>query len=97
MFNNIGERIKKIAKIVTIINFVLSSALGVGWIVAVLVSTSLPFLAVFAPLVVAIGCLLSWIGGMFIYGFGELIERTKETERLTEETNKLVKSILNNF
>ena len=71
MFNNIGGKIKGLAKFVCWMG-ILSS-----------IFVSFPMMAskdspsgLFIGLIVLIGgCLLSWIGSFFTYGFGELISR----------------------
>ena len=76
MFENIGEKIKVLAIISTILGCVLSL---VGAIICWARAAFVDFvgLAVFVGFVVLIvGCLFSWIGSFVLYGFGELITQT---------------------
>ncbi|MBO7149971.1 MAG: hypothetical protein J6V71_03650 [Clostridia bacterium] len=81
MFDNIGEKIKGLARISTIIGFVLSFVGAVYcWV----------FNLVFLGFVVLIvGCLLSWIGSFFMYGFGELITQTTNVAKGTKRLQML--------
>ena len=69
MFENIGEKIKALAVISTIIGM-LGSILG-GFAVWV------EFKFIFGLLIAVFGCLFSWIGSFTLYGFGELIDNTQ--------------------
>ena len=73
MFENIGEKIKNLAIISTIIGFVLSLVGAIiCWVSGI----------VFDGFVVLIvGCLFSWIGSFVLYGFGELIIQTTNISR----------------
>lgn len=72
MFENIGEKIKTLAKVVSIMGIaasviygiILMSAGGIGFI--------------YGLLVIAVGIIISWISSFFTYGFGELLINTKE-------------------
>jgi hypothetical protein len=76
MFDNIGGKIKGFAKF----NIVLG---GIVAIVGTISAVTIPYGAGGWLFVVGIACLISSIfGSWFIYGFGELIESTQETNRL---------------
>ncbi len=83
MFNNIGRKIKVLAKILCWVGIVLSVITGV----AILASGSYTHLTINGEyttvsnvpagiLTIVIGCLISWIGSFFTYGFGQLIENS---------------------
>ena len=69
MFNNIGGKIKTLAKVLTVIGMILSIIWGI-------VETEFSVETGFA--IIALGCLFSWVGSFLLYGFGELIDNTKE-------------------
>lgn len=69
MFDNIGGKIKKLARIVCIIGIIASFIAGI-----LLMNIRYTFEVGLAILLV--GPLLSWIGSYFTYGFGQLIENT---------------------
>ena len=83
MFDNIGGKIKKLATIVAIGGIVCSIIFGIAGIT----NSNSPeewFLMLF---IIIIGCLLSWIGSFFTYGFGELIENSSIIAKATIKEN----------
>lgn len=74
MFTNIGSKIKALARAICVLGIGLSVLAGLILIVngaaynTALVGTG--FLVLFA------GSLSAWLGSLFAYGFGELIENT---------------------
>ncbi len=85
MFDNIGGKIKTVAKAVCWIGIALSILLGLILLIAL--STDSPALgfAVAIPVMV-LGAFLSWIGSFTLYGYGELIELTAKIERNTKHS-----------
>ena len=88
MFDNIGGKIKALAKVVCFLGIAGSVIAG---LVAMAqagevskysddVATATAFSGF---LIMVIGSLLSWIGSFFTYGFGELIEKATEIEKNT--------------
>ena len=78
MFENIGGKIKGLAKFICwagITITVLRNLIGLN---------SRGFAAIFWMVV---GCLLSWIGSFFVYGFGELIEKVTSIDKTLKTTN----------
>ena len=83
MFNNIGGKIKLLAKILCWVGIVLSVITGV----AILASGNTAYVTINGEYttvsnvptgisIIVVGCLLSWIGSFFTYGFGQLIENS---------------------
>lgn len=75
MFDNIGGKIKKLAKVLCWFGIVASVIWAlVTWILAIFD----PYMESVGKgfLVLILGCLSSWIGSFFIYGYGQLIEDT---------------------
>ena len=70
MFDNIGEKIKGLAKVMFIIMSIISIVVGLVVLAEELIGLSL-FLIFICPI-------LSWIGSWILYGFGELITNTSE-------------------
>ena len=79
-FENIGGKIKTLAVVTTIIGISLSVILGF-----VLMDTSVGT----GMLVLVGGSLFSWISAFFMYGFGELIEKTTEIAKNTKKDIKV--------
>ena len=78
MFDNIGGKIKTLAVSTCILGIIAS------------VITGLSQLDHGGILILLFGCMGSWIGAFFIYGFGELIEQaTIAAENTTEIRNAL--------
>ncbi len=66
MFDNIGKKIKAVAQVITWLGILISVILGIASGAG---SNGLMFL-----IITPIGCLLSWLGSLVLYGFGELID-----------------------
>ena len=79
MYNNIGSKIKTLA----IILFVISVILGVVLAVHFLSLDDDAILCFYAFLSVVGGVIIGWVSSMFLYGFGELIDKTTEIARNT--------------
>lgn len=72
MFNNIGSKIKTLAKVLTWIGIIGSIAAG-----AAMVDVVDEDIVVIVMLGTIIGgSLVSWVGSFLLYGFGQLIENT---------------------
>lgn len=76
MFTNIGGKIKTLATVICWLGIIAS-------IIAGLISFSSVVhtgdeVIIIGLLIMAAGSLLSWLGSMTLYGFGQLIERTEE-------------------
>ncbi len=91
MFNNIGGKIKILAKIICWFGIALSLIFGILMIAAGNNTTmtyngqNVQTSGLVAGIVtIVIGCLGSWIGSFFAYGFGELIENTEAIRKNTE-------------
>ena len=85
MFGNIGGKIKTLAKVVCIAGMVLSLINAIRiWNMG---NTLHQDTTLTGLLWLILGCLGSWIGSFFTYGFGELIERTCSIDdKLNEAT-----------
>ena len=78
MFDNIGRKIKTIAKIGCWIGVAASVILGPALMGS---NEGMAFV------IMVIGSLSSWIGSWSLYGFGELIEKTTEIAENTRCSN----------
>ena len=95
MYNNIGKKIKILAKIICIV-------IAVFWVIVGFVLIfgrySSPFVRLIGFLTAIVGPFFAWVSSFLLYGYGELIEQNaeikKEIKRLTknnrekEETEK---------
>lgn len=71
MYNNIGEKIKGVAKFLSVIGIVGSIIIGTTMIITMHESISWIGL-----IILIFGSLVSWILSFPLYGFGQLIENT---------------------
>lgn len=83
MFENIGGKIKTLAVIVCVLGIVASFAGAVNLWMA-----NSRYNPTIVPGVVTLvaGCLISWVGSFFTYGFGQLIENS---DRMVERLERL--------
>lgn len=87
MFDNIGIKIKKLAVSIYWLGFSLSIFLSVLYIIFHMRDfNSVIELIIVLPIII-IGCLISWIDSLLIYGFGELIVKTAEIAENTKDAN----------
>ena len=77
MYDNIGNKIKILAKVTFVLCAISSLLAGI-----VLMATS-EYMVVAGLIIMVVGSLFSWIASWFMYGFGELIEKTSAIERNT--------------
>lgn len=78
MFDDIGGKIKGLAKVITIIGIIASCICG---LVTLVESENL----LVGVLVAGLGSLGSWVGSFLLYGFGELIDQTADNNRLLRQ------------
>lgn len=82
MFDNIGKKIKSLAKIlcwVGIIAYVIAAII----MIAIGMDEYEEELTAFGVILLFVGPLMSWISSFFMYGFGELIDKACDIERNT--------------
>ena len=88
MYNNIGAKIKVLAQVIAWIGIIGSMIAGViymrGFVMITQDSGGEALVGVLEGFGIMIGgFLLSWISSWFMYGFGELIEKTTEIAKNT--------------
>lgn len=86
MFENVGAKIKLLAKIVCTIEIIACIIIGLYFLMG-------PEEPIVFFICVVVGSISSWAFSLFIYGFGELIEKVtfianniKQLEEVNEET-----------
>ena len=84
MFSNIGGKIKKLAVVLCILGMVASVVCAVFCFVN---SGRRQDLTLTGVLILVAGCLASWIGSFFVYGFGELIEKVTSIDKTLKTVN----------
>jgi len=90
MFTNIGKKIKGLAKFICWVGIIFSVIGGILQIVngvkeATANGVSPVGQIVLGVIIIVGGFLISWIGSFFMYGFGELIDKTAD---IAENTKK---------
>ena len=88
MYDNIGSKIKGLAKAIFIVEAILSIIISI----TLLIETEQAAYSIFLFL----GPILSWISSWLIYGFGEIIDKLCNIEQNSEAIMKLTKSPQNN-
>ena len=82
MFENIGSKIKALAKVICWVGIIISLIAGI-----VMLASGGDVGSGVGLVVIIVGCFGSWIGSFFTYGFGELIEKTTEIAENTKSLN----------
>lgn len=82
MFENIGSKIKALAKVICWAGIIISLIVGI-----VMLASGGDVGSGVGLVVIIVGGLGSWIGSFFTYGFGELIEKTTEIAENTKSLN----------
>ena len=87
MYNNIGGKIKFLAKVIAWIGIIASIITGIIWIIIGIANASSGGgISMLIGIGIMIGGFLwSWISSWGLYGYGELIEKTAETAENTAE------------
>ncbi|MDR1330170.1 MAG: hypothetical protein LBK23_11280 [Oscillospiraceae bacterium] len=82
MYNNIGAKIKGLAKSIAWIDIISSIIIGIVLIVKGVDDEWYVLIGVGIGVMI-LGALAAWVSSWFMYGFGELIEKTAETAKNT--------------
>ena len=90
MFDNIGGKIKTLAVVLCIIG-IIASVIGAFVIWGMHDSRYNPTI-VLGFIVLVAGCLGSWLGSFFTYGFGQLIESNEEEVALLRKIESQLKA-----
>lgn len=83
MFDNIGEKIKTLAKVLCWIGIIAFVIFGI------IVMTSDDDLILTGLLIMIFGSLVSWVSSFFMYGFGDLITSAQEVSFNTSKLRNL--------
>ena len=90
MFNNIGLKIKGLAKfifwVISIISIVGGVILIIGTITNSYASSGTKISSIVIGILIAVGgVILAWIQNFLLYGFGELVDTNQKMLRLMEQ------------
>ncbi len=85
IFSNIGEKMKTLATVVTVIGIIAGIIVFIGNIA---IDGDLFFTGLLSGVAIAI---ISWIGSFALYGFGTLVSSSQRTERILREILKEIK------
>lgn len=80
MYRNIGNKIKSLATFISVLGIVIGLITGGGLIFFGMSQEAELLIIIGIPVAIVLP-VLSWIGGFFMYGFGELINETSEIKR----------------
>ena len=84
MYNNIGGKIKMLAKILAVVGVVISLLGGIGAIIFGIYSqdSTIVLIMIISGVAFAlIGALFAWIGSWLLYGYGEIIDKLTHMEK----------------
>ena len=92
MFNNIGVKIKGLAKFICWAGIVICIIAGIIMLVQAKDAYSgvRPTLILIGLAIMIIGSLLSWIGSFLLYGFGELVDNSSKIRQEFSELPAIV-------
>ena len=92
MFNNIGAKIKGLAKFICWAGIVICVITGIIMLVQAKDAYSgvRPTLILIGLAIMIIGSLLSWIGSFLLYGFGELVDNSSKIRQELSELPSIV-------
>lgn len=82
MYDNIGGKIKGLAKIIFIVEAIAAAISGLALIVS---NEETVFAGLLA---VILGPVAAWVSSWLLYGFGEIVEKVSEIERNTRGEEK---------
>ena len=88
MFENIGGKIKTLAKVLTFLGIGLSVAMGFVLIVGEDYIAGL--------ITIAVGVLVSWISSFVLYSWGEVVEDVKRQREVQESISSMLADQINN-
>ena len=83
MFDNIGAKIRGLAKVISVLGIFASIVIGLFTVVVADVA---------GIIVIIVGMIASWCAGFFIYGFGQLIE---DTQAIRKSNAAILKQLQN--
>ncbi len=85
MYNNIGKKIKGLAKLLAYGGIFLSCLVGISLTLGIIADDSMNGNAfIIGPIIVVVGSFVFWLSGFFMYGFGELVDQTTEINKKLE-------------
>ncbi len=85
LYSNIGEKIKRLAKFIFIVEAILFIIAGI------LLLSADEDLALHGLLTLSFGPIIAWVSSWILYAFGELVEKTVKNEDNTRNILKLLK------
>ena len=98
MFNDIGKKIKSLARILCVLGITASVLLGAAAIVG-MNSFNIPNITAslsntaYGILIAFVGSIFSWVSNFVLYGFGELVDKTAENEKKTADILMMVRGM----
>ncbi len=85
MYNNIGKKIKGLAKVIAYGGIFLSCLVGIALTLGILADDNINGGTFIIGIAIAlVGSFIFWLSGFFMYGFGELVDQTTEINQKLE-------------
>lgn len=92
MYNNIGKKIKGFAMAIAIILTVIYVIVGIAMISSSQQSEIASGGIVGGVLIMLLGPVIAWISSWFLYGYGELVDKTAAIKKNTDYLEKLLEA-----
>ena len=87
MFENIGKKIKTLAKVLCWVGIVISIIYAIALFLIAMDSYDEETFIIMGIVTLIVGPLTSWISSFFMYGFGELIDKASDIEKKINAQN----------
>lgn len=84
MFENAGEKLKKLALVVAVVG--IAASVIAGFVI-------LGYSAISGLMIGTVGCVFSWAGGLALYGFGELVDSNQKLLEVSKQQADLLRSM----
>ena len=84
MYNNIGKKIKSLARIIAYGGIFFSCLIGVALSLGFLADDNFSGSSLIGIAIAFVGSFICWLSGFFTYGFGELVDQTTEINKKLE-------------
>jgi len=88
VYNNVGKKIKGVARTIATIGYVISAVLAILLMSLDRNLDAEGILFVIGLFAGAWGCLISWLFELILYGFGQLVDNSDHILNVLSETNK---------
>lgn len=98
-FDDIGEKIKKLARILFVVGAIGYFLVGLFFAFYIPIKTDEPLMVIIGMLlmfvITAVGCVVSWLSVVVLYAFGQAVQSLCNIEKATKEISMKIDKIEN--